>query len=192
MTQEARDFILAHAAEYDPAKRREYYLRTRKLKGRPKGGRQPAPKGKPSPFDSAKLKARRKARLQALQTRLKKLEQELEILVQQAKERSGVSRSEDPTRKKTPTQSKTSTKGSGGSERKLTAKEKRDAAQRSKEYREKNPQKTETEQIEAKIRAVREKIAEMKAQIAEAKRKRARQTDRRAAKPSRTPSASGR
>lgn len=191
MTQQARDFILAHAAEYDPRKRREYYLRTRRLKGRQTGSKV-TPAGSPGrvvpPSNAARLKQARAQRIAELKARLERLEAVLDALMQQVKaKREGSAKGTSPTKSSSST-------SSGGSDRKLTAKQKREAAERSKKYREENKeQKSETaEQIEAKIANVRQKIAEMKAQIAEAKRKQASRNRGISSTITANPSASGR
>lgn len=167
---------------YDPAKAREYYLRTRKLKGRrsaavePTGGSNsksvvPLTSVKNPAARSSRAKQRREeaqARVAALSARLDRLEKVLAELVKQAKARSGVETKETST-------DKSSSKESSSKDTKpKTAAQKKADAQRAKEYREKNPEKktsSEAQEIEAKIANVREKIAKMKAEIASAKKK---------------------
>lgn len=191
MTREAREFILAHAREYDPRKRREYYLRTRQLQGRPAGTKD-APGDRSSriapPSNSAKLKQARAQRIAELRARLERLEAALDALMEQVR-----SKREGSAKDASPTKSSSST-SSGGTGRKLTAKQKREAAERSKRYREENKEpKSETaDQIEAKIAEVRKKISEMKAQIAEAKRKQASKKRQTSSTTTANPSASGR
>lgn len=190
MTREAREFILAHAGEYDPRKRREYYLRTRQLKGRPTGTATPTnnPAWAGPSSNAARLKQARAKRVADLKARLERLEAVLDALMKEVKaKREGSSKGTSPTKSSSST-------SSGGSDRKLTAKQKREAAERSRKYREENKEpKSETaEQIEAKIAEVRKKIAEMKAQIAAAKRKQASGNRRISSTTSANPSASGR
>ncbi|QFP94903.1 hypothetical protein SEA_OHMYWARD_21 [Gordonia phage OhMyWard] len=87
--------------EYDPIKAREYYLRTRQLKGRKPGAGKPAPKGRgPSKAQLAKQKlaAKRKAERAKLKAKLAELESRVDQLnaaIKQAKlaamRRAGVS-----------------------------------------------------------------------------------------------------
>ena len=155
---------LLHARDYDPVARREYYLKTRKLKGRRVGAgktavaRHPssgtASVKRPSPTAKISAKERRKAieaRVAALQARLDKLKKVLEELVRQAKLRSGV---ETP-KKDTPSDKP----------EKLTNKEKADAAERAKEFREKNKDPSLSAQakaLESKIKSVQARIKQMK------------------------------
>lgn len=146
---------LQHA--YDSAKRREYYLRTRKLKGR-KPGVKPAPK--PKPTRAQRQAARRKkleAQVEALKGRLEKLRAALKILTEQAQARSGIK--PDSSKKKTSsTTKKTDSK-------KLTTAQKAKAAKASAEYREKNPDKVLAEEVKslnAKIKTIQERIAKMR------------------------------
>lgn len=79
---------LAH--EYNAAQRREYYLRTRKLKGRVKGSViDPTARRRAA---KAKKEAQRKAlaaRVDALQARLDQLRKVLKVLVDRAQTRNG-------------------------------------------------------------------------------------------------------
>lgn len=162
---------------YDPVKAREYYLRTRELKGRQSGTAIPAGQKPRSSAvidtrsannsresQSARNKRRREAaerRVAELKAKLERLETLLDTLVKQAKARSGV----EPTREsKSPAQKQSAAKGKSPQ----TAKEKRDAAKRAKESYEKNkklsPNK-EAENLEADIEAVREKIRKIRADL---------------------------
>lgn len=177
---EIRDFILSHSRQaYDPKKRREYYLRTRELKGRTKGKIEPPKGSRPSAqatgqrarkaFKSeiakrkADSKARReeaKARIEQLENKLDKLDEIHKKLVAQAKIRSGAKPEEVKDTKTSKT--KDSDKGSS---KKATAKEKKEAAERAKEAREKE-EKTSPQQ---QIRVLERQIAEARAKIEEAR-----------------------
>lgn len=173
---------LKHA--YDPAKAREYYLRTRELKGRRKSAVELTTSMKTktvtesSPSAKAKALATKKAkrlrgiaedRVGALETRFEKLNKVLAELVKQAKARSGIDDNND---------SKSSSSKSSGSDQKdrkpLTASQKRDAAKKAKEAREKDGDPSlaaQAKALEAKIENVRERIAKIKAEIAESDKK---------------------
>lgn len=170
---------------YDPVKAHDYYMRTRKLKGRRRGSAQVTSlhtrSGTRTVGTARKAKAakreanerRRKeaeARVAQLKVRFDKLRKVLAELVEQAKKRSGV---------EAQPKTSTSSKSSSDTDRKpRTASEKREDAKRSKEYREKNPVKTvdasktganaQAKQLEAKIKRVREQIDKMRAEIASA------------------------
>lgn len=161
--------------EYDPAKAKEYYLRTRELKGRKKGSVLPPsskrvatvrPMVKSRKSNAAEIKKAAEARVAALKGRLDKLEKVLDELTKQAKARSGVNSGGKAPAKTNPKDSKPQ-----------TAAQKRDAAKKAKEYRDKNDKDgdpslaAEAKQLDAKIKKVRERIAKMKAQIANAKKK---------------------
>lgn len=170
---------------YDPVKAREYYLKTRELKGRRKGVvKSPVGRETKTPAASAKnravakaaakkaknqrLKKIAEARVAKLKARLEKLEKILDELVKQAKARSGVE-----------TKSKTSdqkTEKASQDAKPLTPSEKREAAKKAKERYEKEKDKNptlsdEAKAIEAKIRNAQERIINMRVQIAAAKKK---------------------
>ena len=163
--------ILSHA--YDPVKAREYYLRTRKLKGRTKGSVKPATT-KSSPASKAAAKKARAARLKAaaekrvfeLRVRLKKLEKALDRLTEEAQRKSGIE----------PAKSSTSTKSTGGAKdrKPLTSAQKRDAAKAAEKRRDKegdNSLSGQEKSLQAKIERVRERIEDMKVEIVLAKQK---------------------
>jgi uncharacterized coiled-coil protein SlyX len=172
---------LSHA--YDPAKAREYYLRTRKLKGRKKGSTiNVGAHQKKEAHDehsenqrlkkiaaNKKLKAAAEARVDHLQARLDRLKEVLEELTKQAKARSGVET-------KTTTKEKAENKKANekADSKPKTAAEKHADAKASKESREKDGDPSlhdQAKDITAKIAEVRKSIAKMKAQLAEAKKK---------------------
>jgi len=164
---------LLHAQPYDPVARREYYLRTRKLKGRRVGSDRTSIARHPSAKKAAvkkpvrpalknNAKERRKAieaRIAALEVRLDKLRKVLAQLVEQAKARSGVEPKKDP---------KTA------DDKPNTTKEKADAAKRSKDYYDKNKKEILSDKekaLQEKIKSVSAKIKKMRAELAAAKKK---------------------
>jgi chromosome segregation ATPase len=151
---------LAH--EYDPVARREYYLKTRELTGRKKGSGDQLtrltrsstiiekPRQKPKPKTATERRKATEARLEALKGRLEKLQKVLADLVD--KTGGGHKKDDSPDSKKRREPSK------------LTAKQKADAAKRSKEYRKKNPPSEQIKQITAKIKKIQAKIAKLRAE----------------------------
>lgn len=164
-----KEVVVHYADDYDPAKAREYYLRTRKLKGR-KAGSKVAPVGrKPS---AAKIAARPRpvakksaaqhhkevfARVEAMKGRLEKLRKLLRELTKQAQARSGV----DPKKDK-------KAKPTAGS-KKLTAAERKEAAKRSAEYRKKHEAELKKETLTDQEKRLNEQIKDVEAKIAKAK-----------------------
>ena len=187
----AEEFILEHV--YDPRKRREYYLRTRELKGRRNGAvdetsnRQsgvldrvsdPRDRGTRGPDTNAERKtpettrAEVKARVDQLKNRLDKLKDVLDELVEQAKLRSGVKPEEDKDKKDTSSDKDRDRKPS-------TAKERREARERYEKDKEKNPSlRKEEAQLQEQIADVRAKIEDaredLKVAIARARQRAAR------------------
>lgn len=168
---------LKHARVYDPQKRHDYYMRTRKLKGRQKGSGGKTTTysytvAKPGKAKTVKQKrAEAKARVDALNKRLDKLRTVLAELVKQARSRSGVtsSISSNSTRS-----SKSSSSSKSSKPEHKTAAQKEKDAKRAKESREKTQKSSpsqEAKEVEAKIKEVRQQIAQMKKQIAEARKK---------------------
>lgn len=155
--------------DYDPAKAREYYLRTRKLKGRRLGSDgQPTYKfgGRTEKAASPKTHPAKKKpavsfvtekRIGLMKLRLAKLKETLDALLDEAKRRSGV----EPT-KDVPSDKKVSEKPGSGKAEPTTASEKAAAAKRAKEYREKHPTEEslneEIKRVEAQIERAKERI----------------------------------
>lgn len=146
--------------DYDPLKRREYYLKTRELIGRNKGSDQLSElsrgsshlvKAKPKPIHRNATQRRKatEARLAELQGRLEKLQKVLADLV---KKTGGSKKDDSPDQKKKREPSK------------LTAKQRHEAAKRSKDYRKKHPPSEQIKQITAKIKAIRAQIAKLRAE----------------------------
>ncbi len=177
---------LQHA--YDPVRAREYYLKTRKLKGRRKGTEK-LPVGRvlsdaenkverkralarriaAKKARNKKLKEEAEARVLQLQARLDKLKDILAELTKQAKARSGIET-------KSTSKEKAENKKANEDRKPATAAEKKEAAKRAKEAADKKKDgdpslSDQAKELDAKIAKVRESIAKMKEQIADAKKK---------------------
>jgi len=155
-----------HASEYDPVKAREYYLRTRELKGRRRGSSETTTStsnGRSvtrtlSTAPEPPIESATKDRTAKFKVRLEKLKAVLEQLVKEAKDRSGVdqpAKADDTAKDATePAQTKAEDK---------TAAQKRDAAKAAKDYYEENKDAAAIRQdiadVKAKIKDAREKIA---------------------------------
>lgn len=151
------DSSLFHAGAYDPVKAREYYLRTRKLKGRQKKGTEEPSSTRPgaktanpaasrSKSNRSKSESRRAellAQQKALRKRLDRLRQVLKKLVEEAKKDAQKNASPVPKKneEKTKTTSSSGSSKGGGKDSKdrkpLTAKQKSDRAKKAKEEYEK-------------------------------------------------------
>lgn len=149
--------------EYDAMKRREYYLRTRKLVGRSRGSAQPSPKERPSAavMPAKKTRGRRRKELEArvnrLKARLERLQEVLRALVEAAQARSGV---DDNSAEET--ESKTSNPASPSTEEK-TQQEKDEAAEAAQEYRDKNKElEAQVLDLNNKIKAIHERIKRLR------------------------------
>lgn len=182
------DSALIHRAPYDPQKAREYYLRTRKLKGRrpaapdSPGGRRPPkaedkrPDGgrgtKPTAESRKEARAQAEQRLEDLRIRLDRLRNLLAERVEAAKKRSGIE-DQTPNSGSDSKSKKSSSSKSGGSDSKpATAQEKREAAKRAKESYEKNKKlkgpKKEDPTIQQQIEKVEEQIRDIQKKLREA------------------------
>lgn len=185
-----QEFIMKHAAQpYDPAKRREYYLKTRELKGRKLGSGRPPPLKSPSgSLTGVAKKTAKKApttnreeiqrrreevanRVAALNIKLDKLRGILSSLDDQiGKGKSEEDKGKEKEKKKEP-----------------TAAEKKEAAKAAKERREKEAKKSPVQAIadvQKKIEAVQEQIREKRIML---QRKAARKAAREEEKPKATP-----
>lgn len=195
MTRVAELPELFHA--YDPQKAHEYYLRTRKLKGRKAGSITSTAPADPSTKTYYSKKAFNKAsgeteqaksaeqtseqRLKAMRERLARLEAELRKRVEAAKARNGPanapsksssSSSSSKTEKSSSTESSTSSKssksGSSSSKTKeLTATQKREKAKADAKRYEKE-KKEKPVYVEDQIENVQEQIREVLAKLKEA------------------------
>jgi hypothetical protein len=142
---------------YDAVKRREYYLRTRKLKGRkPGSGIRPAVKNQTRAQKTAEHRRKQEAQISALKGRLAKLQEVLAAETKQAKARSGVKTSKSSTDQKS---------SSNSDSKHLTPAEKAKAAKASADYRKKNPNPSLSDQVKSlteKIKTIQERIAKMR------------------------------
>lgn len=168
---------------YDPVKAREYYLRTRKLKGRKKGSSRPAPGqrvgarpparrsgGKANRSKTKSRRAELQAQKAALEKRLDRLREVLKQRVKAAKARSGASNPSKPKAAE-----KKATKGTApetakdkadrnSSEKKakpLTSGQKREKAKKAKKAYEKEHPTSLSEDVEI----LREQIKDIQAKI---------------------------
>jgi hypothetical protein len=150
--------------EYDPVKRREYYLKNRQLKGNnpavadPMKKTRPKAALKPAPNRQQRQEERRRqlqAEVDALKARLQKLREAMAELTKAAKARSGV---ETPSKKQP-------VKKDDGKKANPSPKEKADAAERSKEYYEKNKDQILADEVKSlteKIKIIQERIVKMR------------------------------
>ena len=191
LIQKNADAILAHA--YDPVKAREYYLKTRELKGR-KGGVAPAPSKRTSlstppqrtnssmvrptaaPAVSAAKRASArsaatKARVQAIRGKLDKLDAAYDALVEKrAAKREDSSSSDKDKKSDTSEKSKDKEKNSDKEPaEKLTAAEKAKKAKKAREDYEsvaKDDSSSLTiEELDAKISKINEQRKELKSRL---------------------------
>jgi DNA repair exonuclease SbcCD ATPase subunit len=183
MTDEEFEAILSHADDdYDPVKAREYYLRTRKLKGRRHGRAEPVLKGRmrgtssvslrhprqPKPKQTAEKRRKAvEAKVAKLKQRLERLKEVLTKLVKEAQERSGIDTPHEKAMKKAKANSDRK------SRKPLTSRQKHDAAKRAKEAYEKE-QKDPSHEVEALQEQIKEIRAKIKAAVADAHKQLAR------------------
>jgi len=148
--------------EYDAAKRRDYYLRTRQLTGRNKKSVPSAVAKRPTAhIPVKKTHAQRQkeleARVQRLQGKLKRLQAALKILVEAAQKRSGVSKNTSEKAAISNHQNKTSDPTS--KYQKKTQKQKDAAAVAAQKYRDKNKVlEDQVTDLNNKIKAIRDRI----------------------------------
>jgi uncharacterized protein with von Willebrand factor type A (vWA) domain len=145
---------------YDATKRREYYLKTRHLKGRHHGTTRVVPPKKSRAQRLAEHRRHQEAQIAELKSKLERLKEVLAAEVKKAKARSGV--------KPTTTSSKTpvsSHKSSNSPAQKLTPAQKAKKAREEKKLREKNKPQSLDEQVQSltkKIKTIQERIAKMR------------------------------
>lgn len=174
------DRFLSH--EYDPVKAKEYYERTKKLKGRRKGARpvgssRPVGKGvatTPRPAaravgGPAKPPTGRTKQMAELRARLGRLEQVLDDMqarVEAAKARAGIT---TPT-KKTAATEKSKESSSEEPSKKTSSQKKADAKAAKERYeKNKNPETSQQAQsVQDEIEEVQKKIAEAREELATA------------------------
>lgn len=142
---------------YDANKRREYYLRTRKLKGRKKGSVKAAPPRKTRAQRQAERRRKQEAQIAALKGRLEKLRDVLAQLTKAAQARSGVDT------KKPASKTSASKQKSSGKPEKLTAAQKAAKAKADKKRQEElNTPEAQIKSLNEKIKTIQERIAKMR------------------------------
>lgn len=172
------DSALFHRAPYDAAKAREYYLRTRKLKGRKKGGssdygqsearaasRILSGGGKPNRANTKSRQAELKAQKEALTKRLERLREVLAEAVEAAKKRSGGDPNKKAKDKAPETQADKADRNAAEKKAKPeTAAEKKERAKKAKEeYERENPTS-----LSQDIDVLTEQIKDVRSQIQDA------------------------
>jgi uncharacterized protein with von Willebrand factor type A (vWA) domain len=152
---------LAHAtAAYNAAQRREYYLRTRKLKGRKHGSVKPAHPHKTRAQRQAERRKHQEAKIAELKARLQKLQEVLAAEVKKAQARSGVK-----THKTEPKTTSSPKSNSNSKPEHLTAAQKAKKAKEDKKRREKNKDLSLDEQVKSltqRIKTIQERIVKMR------------------------------
>lgn len=141
---------------YNAAQRREYYLRTRKLKGRVKGA-VVSPSSRAAAIKAEKARKRRaiEARVKALQARLDQLRKVLKVLVDQAQARNGNDSKKSEKKDNTP--------------EKQTAKQKAAAQKASEKYARTHKDKKDqslseqAKDLSDKIKSIEERIKKLRA-----------------------------
>lgn len=149
--------------EYDAAKRREYYLKNRKLLGRKKKtlsavGKSVAVRKPPAKKTHAQRQKELEARVAGLQAKFARLQTALKTLVEAAQKRSGVTKNsvENAAEKKYETKK---TNNSSSKYEEKTQKQKDAAAKAAEKYRDKNKVlEDQVTELNNKIKAIRERI----------------------------------
>ena len=178
-------YLLHYSKGYDPVKAREYYLRTRQLKGRrPAAGDYDAERGRKYYRQVQKMtgneeyaatsEARKQLEEQkaALKKRLERLDEVLAELVRAAKSRSGI-KTEPAKTKSDPEDTpkdKASRNESAKKDTPLTSAEKAKKAKEAREQYQKENKgpslSTEVKQLQTKIKAVQAQIEKARAEAA--------------------------
>lgn len=149
--------------EYDPVKRREYYLKNRKLVGRAKKG-VPAKVGgtvarkTPAKKTHSQRQKELEARVSRLQAKFQQLQTLLKAVIEAAQKRSGVDKNstEDAAEKKYQSAKKSDPESKY---EKKTQKQKDAAAEAAQKYRDKNNVlEDQVKDLNDKIKAIRERI----------------------------------
>lgn len=150
---------------YDAAKRREYYLKNRNLKGRKHGS---GTVTKPRVKSRAEIAKERHAHLQeqvsALKGRLERLQAALKILVEQAKKRSGVK----PTATAAAKKASTSQQKANAKSQRLTPAQKKAKAEAEKKARREQAIKNGTAtngDLSSEVKSLNERIKSIQARI---------------------------
>lgn len=173
--RKAAEAALEHAKVYDPVKAREYYLRTRHLKGR-RPAAQEASIGRPTArgASNAEMRLSRRKQLEAekakLEKRIEELKNALESLVRQAKRRAGITAAEDSATKKDPKeQADRNTRDK--KDKPLTEKQKADKRKAAKDQYEKEKGMTLSREVEALRKEAQDIRAKLEAAIADANKR---------------------
>lgn len=161
-----QDF-LEHAGDYDPAKAHEYYVRTRRLKGRKPGAggdggrRSPPTPDTPSGKSPATKTKTQEERVAAVQRRLDRLKEVLDRLVEEAKVRSGVEPESDSSKKSESSDSTTPDKP------KTRQQQKKDAEAAKERRQKEDPQSLSAQErtLRAEVEATQKKIADIREQL---------------------------
>ena len=172
------DSELFHGA-YDPARAREYYLRTRKLKGRKKGVKAEdgstvrpgfhsmnAIGGKPNRSKTKSRRAELQAQKEALQKRLDHLREVLKQRVKEAKSRNDAQKPKKDEKDKAPETSvdKASRNAAEKKAKPLTAKQKSEKAKKAK----KDYEKEHPNSLADSVEVLREQVKDIRAKIEKA------------------------
>lgn len=204
------DSSLFHG-KYDPVKAREYYLRTRKLKGRRptsatvsdpgRGGRRQskggAGSGKPNRADTKSRRAELQAQKVALEKRLDRLR---EVLAQRVKEAKALSEKNAPKHKKVgkgsssekssgiapETKTDTADRNADQKAKRLTGSQKATKAKKAKEAYEKEHPTSLSEDVEIlqeQVKQIREKIQNAISDASRARQKQAGKKDAQIVRP---------
>lgn len=173
---------LRHARVYDPVKAHEYYMRTRKLKGRRRGRSQPTGgshsssggytiQGGTGGSSNADLRDSRREELEAniekMRAQVDRLRELIRIRVKAAKKRAGVDVEKEEEKKSSSSSSKTkkdSKDSKSSKDKPLTEKEKREKRKASKEQYEKENKTSlarEAQALRNTIKDLRERLAKL-------------------------------
>lgn len=186
--------LLHYSKGYDPVKAREYYLRTRQLRGRPRtAGTFDEAKGKKyyRQVQKAQGKETQKAQREALEEqkaalrdRVERLNDLLAELVKAAKSRSGIETKAAPVKSdpEDTSQDKATRNESAKKDTPLTTSQKREKAEKAREeYAKENPGPSlskDVQQLRAKVEAVKAQIEKARREAANNPPKQANQTAR--------------
>jgi len=161
------DSALIHRRAYDPVKAREYYLKTRQLKGRRSGSSKEdstssSTVGSKVVTSNTEMRPSRQAELEAqrdaLMKRLETLRNVLAQKVEAAKARSGV---ETPSKKEAASEQTKEKSGKETADKPLTEQQKREKREASREQYEKERKMSlsvEVQQLQEQIKDIRAKI----------------------------------
>lgn len=167
---------LMHYADpnYDPQKAKEYYERTKKLKGRERARQEDAASkgqskaGGPSAAErAASTSEANKARVESIRGKMSKLDDSLKTLIKKRNEKRPDS-SKETTESSTSKEKKTASKEESEKDPLTTSEKAKKAKKAREEYEsvaEKEPSEPTLEELDAKITKVRKQIAELKEKL---------------------------